>query len=218
MLLGGDRVHPLWQSPWLPLLYVWAAAFMGFSCVAGTLLFCSLVWNRPIDVEVLDEMAKITGRLIAAWMVFRFADLLIRGKLGLAFQFNIFAGLFWVETLFLIAGGYMLLISARRRDAKLMFYAHLVAAVGGMLYRFNPSTLAFQPRPGAFYFPSAIEILISSGFVSLAIAIFVYAAKVLAILPGSLQMWNDMTKYEKVMQPQTFGLEEEEDACALADD
>lgn len=200
MLLGGDRVHPLWQSPWLPLLYVWAAAFMGFSCVAGTILFCSLMWDRPLDVDVLDEMAKITGRLIAAWLVFRFADLLIRGKLALAFSLNISAGLFWVETLFLLAGGYMLLISARRRDAKLMFSAHLVAAIGGMLYRFNPSTLAFQPRPGAFYFPSAMEILISVGFVSLAIAGFMLGAKLLAILPGSRQMWFDMLKYERAMQ------------------
>ena len=40
MLLGGNRVHGLWQTPLLPLLYVWAAAFMGFACVAGTLLFC----------------------------------------------------------------------------------------------------------------------------------------------------------------------------------
>ena len=65
MLLGGDRVYPLWQTPWLPLLYLWAAAFMGFSCVAGTLLFCSLMWKRPIDLDILSEMNRITAGLIS---------------------------------------------------------------------------------------------------------------------------------------------------------
>ena len=38
MLLGGNRVYPLWQTPFLPLLYVWAAAILGFSFVTATLL------------------------------------------------------------------------------------------------------------------------------------------------------------------------------------
>ena len=95
----------------------------------------------------------------------RLFDIIIEGKLLLAFQMNIYAGLFWIETLFLGVALVMLVDSAKYKDARLMFHAHLVAAVGGMLYRFNPTTLAFQPKPGAFYFPSAIELLISVGFV-----------------------------------------------------
>lgn len=192
MLLGGDRVHPLWQTPWLPLLYLWAAAFMGFACVAGTLLFCSLMWRRPIDLDVLGEMNRITAGLIAWWLAFRFADLIFRGQLTIAFRRNVYSGLFWLEVLFLVTAVFMLRDSARQRDARLMFHAHLIAAVGGMLYRFNPTTLAFQPKPGAFYFPTPVELLISVGFVSLAIAGFIFAAKNLAILPAPLRLWHRM--------------------------
>ena len=141
---------------------------MGFACVAGTLLFCSLMWKRPIDLDILGEMNRITAGLIAWWLAFRFADLLFRGQVGLAFHSNIYSGLFWMEGLFLGVAVYMLRDSARQRDARLMFHAHLVAAIGGMLYRFDPTTLAFQPKPGAFYFPTPIELLVSVGFVSLA--------------------------------------------------
>jgi Ni/Fe-hydrogenase subunit HybB-like protein len=65
-----------------------------------------------------------------------------------------------------------------------------------MLYRFNPTTLAFQPKPGAFYFPTPIELLISVGFVSLAIAGFMFAAKTLAILPAPLRLWRRMEQDE----------------------
>jgi Ni/Fe-hydrogenase subunit HybB-like protein len=197
MLLGGNRVHGLWQTPLLPLLYVWAAAFMGFACVAGTLLFCSLVWDRPFDVDVLCEMNRITAWIIGSWMFVRLFDIVIEGKLLLAFQMNIYAGLFWIEMLFLGVAIVMLVDSAKYKDARLMFHAHLVAAVGGMLYRFNPTTLAFQPKPGAFYFPSVIELLISVGFVSLAIAAFVWAVKNLAILPAPNYSWYQMEAREE---------------------
>ena len=199
MLMGGDRVHPLWQTPWLPLLYLWAAAFMGFACVAGTLLFCSLMWKRPIDLDILSEMNRITAGLIAWWLAFRFADLIFRGQIGIAFRLNVYSGLFWTEILFLVTAVFMLRDSARQRDARLMFHAHLIAAVGGMLYRFNPTTLAFQPKPGAFYFPTPIELLISVGFVSLAIAGFMFAAKALPVLPAPLRLWRRMEQ-EKSMK------------------
>jgi hypothetical protein len=49
MLLGADKVHPLWQSPLLPLLYLWAAAFLGFACVILTLILCCMFWKRRRD-------------------------------------------------------------------------------------------------------------------------------------------------------------------------
>ncbi len=73
-----------------------------------------------------------------------------------------------------------------------MFHAHLMAAVGGMLYRFDPTTLAFQPKPGAFYFPTPVELFISVGFVALAIAAFMFLVKVLAILPAPMRLWYSM--------------------------
>jgi len=200
MLLGGERLHGLWQTPFLPLLYVWAAAYMGFACVAGTILFSSLMWKRPLDMDVLVEMNRITAWLIGAWTLFRFTDLIVQGKIAPAFHADVFAGLFWMETLFLGVSLYMLVDSAKLRDARLMFHAYLLAAVGGMLYRFNPTTLAFQPKPGAFYFPAALEILVSLGFVSLAIAGFILAAKLLAILPAPNYTWFQMEAYESKLR------------------
>ena len=203
MLLAGEKVHPLWQTPLLPLFYVWAAAYMGFACVAGTLLFCALAWNRPIDLDIIAEMNKITANLIGYWLLLRFADIIVSRKIGFMFQANVYAGLFWMETIFLIVAVVMLVDSARRRDAQLMFHGYLATAIGGMLYRFDPTTLAFQPKPGAFYFPSAIEILISLGFIALGIAAFVLAAKAWAILPGPKWLWKQMENETKPEQAVT---------------
>ena len=84
MLLGGDRVYPLWQTPCLPLIYVWAAAFLGYNCTAICLLLAKLSWKRDIDPDVMAELNKITVWVIYAWTAFRFADILVRGKILLA--------------------------------------------------------------------------------------------------------------------------------------
>jgi Ni/Fe-hydrogenase subunit HybB-like protein len=200
MLLGGDRVYGLWQSPFLPLLYVWAAAFLGVCCVCGTLLFCSLMWKRAYDMDVLVELNKLGAWLIGTWSLFRVIDLVISGRILLAFKFDVYAGLFWMEMIFLLVGLYMLIDSAKMRDARLMFHAQVMVGIGGLLYRFNPTTLSFQAKPGAFYFPSAVELLISLGFVALAIAAFMVAVKLLAILPAPTYEWYRMDEYEKKMQ------------------
>jgi Ni/Fe-hydrogenase subunit HybB-like protein len=58
-------------------------------------------------------------------------------------------------------------------------------AIGGSLYRFTPTTLAFFPLGDYRYFPSVAEILMSVGFTSLGVAVFLYAVKKYAILPAS---------------------------------
>jgi Ni/Fe-hydrogenase subunit HybB-like protein len=200
MLLGGDRVHPLWQTPFLPLIYVWAAAFLGYNCVVLCLLLAKITWKRDVDPEVLAELNKLTCWTVFAWTAFRFADILVRGKILLAFIPSYFSGLFWTETI-LIAGSAFILFSEKGKNLQTMFLAHAACALGGMIYRFSPTTLAFRPRDGAFYFPSAIEFLVCIGFISIAVLCYIVAVKKLAILPGTNADWLKMAKYEEQVKP-----------------
>lgn len=192
MLLGGNRVSPLWQTPFLPLLYVWAAAFLGFAFVTATLLFCGVMWNRALDADILAELNRITAWLIGTWLVFRVIDLTVRGQIVAAFRGNFDAFLFWLEIVVLGWALWVLRDSVSRRSPRTMFFGACLTMIGGMLYRFDPTTTAFQPKAGAIYFPSVIELLISIGFMSIAIAIFIFLAKVLAILPAPNQLWREM--------------------------
>jgi hypothetical protein len=145
MLLAGPRVYPLWQTPFLPLLYVGAAAFMSFGCVAGTTMLCCLVWKRVMDMDVLDEAARICAWTIFAWLAIRNLDLLFRGSLFLAFHFTRYAGIFWIETLLIGYGGWLLWQSLKNHQTRTMFLGYALSSLGGMLYRFSPTTLAYMP-------------------------------------------------------------------------
>jgi len=201
MLLAGERVHPLWQTPWLPLLYLGAAAFMSFGCVAGTTMLCCLVWKRAMDMEVLDEAARITAWIIFGWLGLRLLDILYRGAFGTAFHADRFAGVFWFETLLVSTGGWLLHRSLRNHDQRWMFSGYILSSLGGVIYRFSPTTLAFRPSPESLYFPSTIEILVALGFSAMGVAGFLLAVKRFAILPASLEEWQNMASYFRFRRP-----------------
>ena len=201
MLLAGERVHPLWQTPWLPVLYLGAATFMSFGCVAGTTMLCCLVWKRAMDMDVFDEAARITAWLILGWSSLRLLDILFRGALGTAFHFDRFAGVFWLEMLLIVGGGWLLWKSVKTQSPEPMFVGYILSSAGGMIYRFSPTTLAFRPNPEALYFPATSEILVSLGFISLGVLGFLIAVKRLAILPAPLSEWHDMANYFRFRRP-----------------
>jgi len=201
MLLGGSRVHVLWQTPFLPLLYVWAAGFLGFACVIDVLMVSCLAWKRPMDTCILGNLARIMSWLVLSWNAFRFVEILARGQIGAVFAFDRFSLLFWVETLLLVGPSVYLLLGDNRRIASRLFRADVLIAVGGMLYRFDPTTFAFTARPGAVYFPSAIEALVAAGYVCLAMAAFILAVKYLPILPAPVSAWYDLEHFTRVVHP-----------------
>lgn len=200
MILGGPRVNVLWQTPWLPIIYVWAAAFLGYNCVTLCLLLAKLAWKRDVDPSVMAEMNKLTVWLVYAWTAFRFAEILWRGKILHVFTDGYFSILFWVETALILGSAYVL-STPNGKKLSVMFNAHLLCAVGGMIYRFSPTTLAFSAKENTFYFPAIPELIICLAFIAIGVLGYLVAVKKLAILPGSNEDWLKMAKYEESVKP-----------------
>lgn len=192
MLLAGDQVHPLWQTPLLPLLYLGTAIFMGFAFVSFILIAAHLAWKCPLDMDVLSLMCRATAWTVASWILLRMLDVTVRGVLPTALIPAAAAGLFWCEMLLLSLAFALLVVAARDRSARLSFVAAIATCCGGMLYRFDPTTLVYKPALGAFYFPSLVELTTCIGFVAIAIAAFNLAAKVFSVLPASSARWFQM--------------------------
>jgi Ni/Fe-hydrogenase subunit HybB-like protein len=185
MYLAGSRVHPLWQTALLPLLYLLMAYILGLSCVLLVLMLSSLTWDLGWDQDVLGRLAIIMAWMVFLWTAIRFADLAYRNALGLALTFNRYSIVFLAETLLLLIPALLIQVKSIRTRPSLLFQLSLLVALGGCLYRFTPTTLAFFPLGDYRYFPSTAEILMSVGFTALGVSVFLYAVKKYAILPAS---------------------------------
>jgi len=185
MFLAGDRVHPLWQTARLPLLYLVMAYILGFACVLLVLILSTYVWRLGWDGAILGRLAVVMSWLTLWWLVIQFVDLAYRGVFEMAFTFDRYSIVFLLQTILLLVPAQALQIESVRSKPGNLFRLTLVLIIGGLLYRFTPTSIAFIPLGNYTYFPSVIEILMSAGFTALAVVIFLFAVKRFAILPAS---------------------------------
>jgi Ni/Fe-hydrogenase subunit HybB-like protein len=201
MLLAGPRVHPLWQTPLLPMLYVWAAAFIGTASVIAVLLLSAVTWKRALDLHVLEMLSRLASGLALWWLGVRVLDVVIRGQILTAFRLDWFALVFWTETIAIGGAALALRRPAVVKDSYRLFLVSLALIIGGMVYRYAPPSLAFTAEPMAWYTPSVIEILISVGFMALAYLGFQVAVKRLPILPAAVSDWYEVVDYYQHLYP-----------------
>jgi len=190
MLLAGPSLHPLYQTLMLPYLYVIQAAICGFAFVMFILMASSATWRRPIDMKVLAHLASIASWTVLFWFALRMADLWWRGALGHAFALDAFAATFWIENLLVLAPAIAFRSGPLRTSPRIVFVGSFAMALGGLMYRFVPTTIAFQPNEMAHYFPSVPEFVISAALIALALALYAMAVKWFAILPAPLSEWK----------------------------
>jgi len=70
LLLLGTKIHPLWQTPVLPLLYLIDAILCGIAFLTVLLLVACLRYARPLDMVILRDLGNILS-----WMSFAFLAL-----------------------------------------------------------------------------------------------------------------------------------------------
>jgi Ni/Fe-hydrogenase subunit HybB-like protein len=201
MLLTGTKLHPLWQTPWLPLLYLMQAVICGFAFVTFITMASCLMWRRPLDTGVLDELANWTSWTSLVWLGLRAADLAARGVLGEAFSAGAYAIVFWTETLLVAIPAVTLRIPRLRATPRWIFRMVTLTIMGGMAYRFVPTTIAFSPVAEARYFPAIPELLMTVGFIAVALAAYTVFVKRFAVLPAPLSMWYAMVDHDRLKYP-----------------
>lgn len=180
-LLAGYKVHPLWQTPLLPLLFLVSCWALGIATVVAVSLLSSLAWNRPLHLDMLRPISRVMSWLLLALVALRFGDVIWRGQLGRAFALDGFSVLFLLEAA-LLAAPALFILARRSIGAGALLKAAAGAVAGGGLYRLDASLIAYRPPGHWSYFPSIPELIISLGFVGLAVLAYLYIVKRFPIL------------------------------------
>jgi Ni/Fe-hydrogenase subunit HybB-like protein len=183
MIIGGHKLHSLWQTNLLPLMFLLTAITMGYAIVIFESLFASLGLKRPLETSLLSKLAAIIPKLIIAFFVVRIADLIYRGALGEIFRFNLQSIMFIIENLLFIYPMVVLLSAKKRQAPKYLFLSAVSMLVAGALYRFDAFLIAFNPGNGYHYFPAFSEIMITVGIIAIEIMAYLWFVKRLPVLP-----------------------------------
>jgi Ni/Fe-hydrogenase subunit HybB-like protein len=184
MLLADSRLHPLWRTPLVPLLFLLTCVSMGYAVVVFESAFSSVAFKRRPEIGMLASLAAAIVPVQLIVVVLRLGDLWWRGAIGLLLAGDVRSMLAIVEFALFLAPVFILSSAARRRDLGSLLRGAMAMVLGGALYRVDTYLVAFMPGSHWSYFPSVLEILITVGLVSAEIMAYIAVVKRFPILAG----------------------------------
>ncbi len=187
LVLMGSQVNALWQTPMVPLLYLLTAIIMGYAVVLFEACLASAAERRKIEVHMLQPMSKVMLGLLAAYLVVRVADLLVRGALGQAFAFNLAALFFWFEMILFVLPFALIGSIEKRRDPSRLFLAGVALMLGGSVLRLNGYLIGYDTGPGWSYFPSLSELIVTLGMFATEVIGYIIITRRFPVLPREAQ-------------------------------
>lgn len=173
MVIAPTKVHALWYTPILALLFLLSAIAVGFPMVIVESTYASWSLRLKPEMEALRALARCIPAILGVYLAFKMGDMLVRES------FRYLDGsaqsvMFLIE----VVGGLIIplvmpLIDRVRNHRWGMFVASLLIVLGVALNRVNVFLVAYHP-PYAVrtYFPSLGEFAVTIGLASALILVY----------------------------------------------
>jgi Ni/Fe-hydrogenase subunit HybB-like protein len=182
MLIMTSKLHKLWHTPLLPVLFLSSAILMGYAAVIFESALADEVFDRPRETKILASMSGIMVVVLFFFLGVRLLDLALRGRLGLVARLDFFSGMFLLEMALFLAPALLLLSRKRRINPGIELISAILMMVAGTLYRFDTFLVGFRPGPGWSYFPTIPEMAVTIGFVAFEFLAYLFIIKQFPIL------------------------------------
>lgn len=177
-LLAKSKIHPLWYSEFLPVLFLVSSVFAGLSMVIVEGTISHRVFQDRLDHAHRSTFDEIVFGLARGATVGLFLYLFFKALVFVHGKHWAYLGDGWgwwylVEVVgFVLAPCLMFARGVRRRELSLVRVAAGVTLAGIVLNRLNVSVIAFNWRSTDPYVPSWMELVITAAVIFAEIWVF----------------------------------------------
>jgi len=183
-LIVPGKLHPLWYSPLLPVIFLVSAVCVGLAMVIVESRLSARAFGRQLEMPLLSEVGRVLVAALGFYGVVRLYDLVHRHALARAFDGSAESLLFLLEFVLGVALPMGLLASAAvRRHGQRLYASALLVILGFVVNRLNVSITGFESAQGGHYVPAWSEFAITLMLVALGFAAFSLAVKHLNVYP-----------------------------------
>jgi Ni/Fe-hydrogenase subunit HybB-like protein len=180
-LIMPDKMHPLWYSPLLPLLFYISAIAVGLAMTIFESWHSAKAFGRHLEFPLIQRLSRILAVTIAVYLTMRIVDLHTRNAMSALNSGGFEAWLFILE-ITLMAVPMLLLFRARtRRNPPAIYLSSVLFLLGFVAHRLNVSITAFERSTGVSYVPKWTEVAITLAIIAAGFAIFRFAARHLPV-------------------------------------
>ena len=181
-LIVPNRLHALWYTPLLPVLFFISCIASGISMVILESLIFARGGRDLLPTPLRANLAKIIAVALAVYVVVRVQDLLTRGALRELTALTYYSLAFYAELLIGFVIPFAMLLMERVRTSRRGLYAAtLLVVVGFAFNRMNTAITGLEHYPAQTYFPSLIEVFITLGITAVGFSAFSLIVKHLPI-------------------------------------
>ena len=190
MLVAPTKLHPLWYTPMLPLMFLLSAIAVGYPMVVFETTIATSSFKLDAEMKVLSPLIKNTIFLLGLYMVLKIVDMLVRGSWVYLLDGTSQTNSFLVELFCGVILPWLMLLSSKVRNSRAGIFAVACLIVGGIIInRINVFIVGFKPpiSEGA-YFPAIGELLVTFGLIAALMFIYRLAVTFLPVLSGSKEV------------------------------
>lgn len=169
MVIAGSKMHPLWQTPVLPLLFLLSAVSVGYPMVIFESILASWSFGLKPEMEILSRLGRIVAPLLGIYLAFKIGDMFVRETFVYLNEISVQSVLWTVEVVVgVIVPLRMFMSPLVLRSPVGLFIAATLVVLGVLLNRINNFITAYHPPYAtSAYFPSFGEISVTVGFIAL---------------------------------------------------
>lgn len=182
-LIVPGRLHALWYTPLLPLLFFISAMGVGLSMAIFESNLSSRAFRHPLPREAILGAARIAAGVLSLYLVIRFADLIRSGAL---LELRIQDRATWFFLLEIGLGFILPIIlftsESVRRNRWRLYRASQLAVLGFLINRLNVSITGFELVSGTTYIPAWTEVAVTTTIVLVGVWAVYLAERYLPVL------------------------------------
>jgi len=187
-LTAPSKIHPLWYSSNIPVLFFISSMFAGFSMIIIESMFTHRIFSDRLDEahrashnKILLGLAKGSASVMAAYLFLKVIDLTHGHQLGMLLTPM---GLWYLVEVagFTLLPLVLYVVAIRRQSVKLVQRTAILTAIGVILNRLNISVIAFKWYEAVRYYPSWMEIWVTLAVISMELWVFQWVINRMPIL------------------------------------
>lgn len=176
------RLHALWYTPLLPLMFLVSSIMAGLSLAAVVYWLAARLARKPVQPKIIFGLARGAAVVGLGYLALKLGEVIVSGDIGLALAPTRFAALWWTEMLVFVALPAVLILVSGRKSLQRTGIALMLILLGVLMNRFDATMFAQLLPSGASYFPHLIEWLTTAGILAAAALAWILGVRLLNIM------------------------------------
>ena len=187
-LMAKDKIHPLWYSEFIPILFFVSSIFAGLSMVIFEGTISHKIFKDRISPEhhhshnnIVFGLARICGGTMFVYFFLKMLVLIhgqhwsyLNTKMGLWYLTEVLG--------FVLLPCILFIVGLNKSDLSIVRISSVLALIGIVLNRLNISIIAFKWYEPVRYYPSWMEIEITLAVILVEIIVFRWIVRRMPIL------------------------------------